>query len=358
MRDDIALIKARLADDLDGIVCRLLPGATGEAGLWKAGDTSGAAGGSLCVWTRGAKRGQWHDFATGEGGDLIDLIAACLHGGDLKAAMRTARDWTGTGSLPPEDMARQARQAEERRLEAERREAERQERLRRSAHAHYLNALPLAGTASARYLAGRGIDLKRLGRQPGSLRHREMRCPEHFERHGIFRPCLIAAVSRLGQPLVTIHRIFLHEHADGRVTKASQDPDLPMVDAKRAYGPFGGGWTVLARGASGRRLADADADEPIFIAEGIETGLSVALALPAARVLAAISLDNMARLALPEGRRLVLCADNDAKEGPRRAFARTVERLRERGFAVTVCRPPAPHKDFNDWAQALLGEAA
>jgi twinkle protein len=69
------------AKDLSGMLAKkaldvaryLLPSGHKEGNEWCAGDISGSAGKSLKVHLSGEKSGIWSDFATGEGGDLIDL---------------------------------------------------------------------------------------------------------------------------------------------------------------------------------------------------------------------------------------------------------------------------------------------
>jgi twinkle protein len=71
---DLAL---RLADDSAGVAAYLLPRGKKASGEWKAGSVSGEEGQSLSVRLTGAKKGLWHDFAADQGGDLLDLWAAC-----------------------------------------------------------------------------------------------------------------------------------------------------------------------------------------------------------------------------------------------------------------------------------------
>lgn len=69
-------LSQRMADDAAAIAQHLLPKGKRSGGEWKAGSTRGDAGESLSVRLSGAKRGLWRDFATSEGGDLLDLWAA------------------------------------------------------------------------------------------------------------------------------------------------------------------------------------------------------------------------------------------------------------------------------------------
>jgi hypothetical protein len=50
--------------------------------------------GSFIVNTQGPRRGRWYSFEDGCGGDALDLVKR-HHGGDVKAAMRWAREWLG-----------------------------------------------------------------------------------------------------------------------------------------------------------------------------------------------------------------------------------------------------------------------
>ncbi|OUM01826.1 hypothetical protein A8M77_14505 [Variovorax sp. JS1663] len=76
------------------IARHLLPQGKKASGEWKAGNTSGETGDSLSVRLTGAKAGVWKDFASGEGGDLLDLWMAC-HGLTLIEAMKEAKQFLG-----------------------------------------------------------------------------------------------------------------------------------------------------------------------------------------------------------------------------------------------------------------------
>ena len=65
-----------LANDALSICKMLLPNGTENNNFWEVGDISGREGKSLRVNHSGRLVGRWKDFATGEGGDLIDLWGA------------------------------------------------------------------------------------------------------------------------------------------------------------------------------------------------------------------------------------------------------------------------------------------
>jgi phage/plasmid primase-like uncharacterized protein len=153
----------------------------------------------------------------------------------------------------------------------------------------------------------------------------------------------LGAVVNAAGEMTAVHRTWLHQAADGRWTKA------PMQSAKMSLGQVAGGSIRLWRGASGKPLADAPEGETVVIGEGIETCLSVALLCPELRVLAAVSLANLARIALPGTvRTVILAADNDGDNAAAaHALQMAVNRYAGEGRAVRIARSPIG-KDFND----------
>jgi twinkle protein len=97
---DIVEVKRLLADRAQTVAEMLLPGGRREAQEWRAGSVGGEKGNSLGVHLSGAKAGIWQDFATGEGGDLLDLWVAA-RGGSLSEALDAARSWLGVTRPEP-----------------------------------------------------------------------------------------------------------------------------------------------------------------------------------------------------------------------------------------------------------------
>lgn len=346
----IDLMNRDLEDRLDTLVSRLLPAAVKVNGTYKLGSLAGEAGQSLVIWASGTKAGQWFDFAAGEGGDLVGLIRAVLGHREWRETFRWIRDFTGRGDLDPAERRRLEQQAEAEKKKREAEERQRRVTLRQAAKRHWLTGIPIPGTPAERYLLGRNIDLKRLGHAPGVLRyHAAMKCPET----GQLRPCMLAMMQTLADPEITIHRTFLEIHADGRVTKAA------MEKPKTVFSPVEGAFIPLNRGASREPIRKMPLGEWICITEGIEDALTLALAEPTRRILAAYSLSNIGNLILPERMGGVFfCADNDVKPDAIKGFERARAKLEGRGYRVVTFRPPPAFKDFNEWAQALARRAA
>ncbi len=89
-----AELAALLARDAEGIARMLLPNGKREGAEWRAGSVDGDAGKSLGVHLTGQKAGVFCDFATGEGGDLLDLWAA-VRGVGIGDACAQAREYLG-----------------------------------------------------------------------------------------------------------------------------------------------------------------------------------------------------------------------------------------------------------------------
>lgn len=87
-------VSASLASVADRVAAYLLPNGKKSSGEWCVGSLNGEAGESLKVRVQGTKVGVWMDFATSEGGDLLDLWAAC-HNCDIGTALREAKQWLG-----------------------------------------------------------------------------------------------------------------------------------------------------------------------------------------------------------------------------------------------------------------------
>ena len=81
-------IKSRMLVNIRGVLSYLLPGGVFQRGKFFVGDIHGNRGDSLVVEIEGRKAGLWHDFATGEGSDIIGLWAAAT-GRDIRVDFQT-----------------------------------------------------------------------------------------------------------------------------------------------------------------------------------------------------------------------------------------------------------------------------
>ena len=358
---DVGEIAALLSQRAEALARHLIPGGHREGAEWvDAHKAQGGEGSSLTVRLRGAKAGIWAHYAAGPGvsGDALDLVAYLQCGGDKGRAVNWARAWLGLDQADPATLATARRRAGEARAAAERGARDEAARKSRAAFALWLSGAPrLAGTPAEAYLKGRGIDLAVLGRQPRALRyHGGVLEPET----GLRLPCLLAKIDGPDGMCLTVHRTWLAQTGEGRWVKA--DAVHPIKKSKKVYGPYKGGGIRLWNGERidaktgevkrGHPLARAPAGSTAVLVEGIEDGLSVAVACPEYRILAAVSLANLGNLAqgLPRAiDRIILCADNDAPGGPAAAsLDRAARACLAGGRRVSIVRPPAGIKDVNE----------
>ncbi|WP_439577677.1 DUF7146 domain-containing protein, partial [Elioraea sp.] len=303
-------IAEQLAGRIIDLAPALLPGGRREGDEWRCGSVAGEPGSSLAVQLRGPRRGLWCEHAGGQGGDALDLVGAVLFNGDLRQAVTWSRQWLGLDGAPGrEPLALPARPAVVR-PDPDPTGAQAAEQRRRTAVQLFLEARPqLAGTPAEHYLAARAIDLRALGRQPRALRfHPALRCREA----GRPLPAMVAAISDADGQHIATHRTWLAvDPQTGRWGKA------PLAHPRKVLGSFAGGSIRLWRGASGRPLRDAPPGDRCILCEGIEDGLTLALACPDYRVLVAVAVENLRKLVLPPAlAELVIAADNDAEDSP------------------------------------------
>jgi twinkle protein len=86
---DIRVLSSELGRHAHQICQELFPEGIIESGCYKVGSIEGDRGRSLSVYLHGEKAGKWIDFATGDGGDMLDLIQ---HGRGL--SLTDAMEWS------------------------------------------------------------------------------------------------------------------------------------------------------------------------------------------------------------------------------------------------------------------------
>ena len=91
---DITEISRRLSDQAESVASMLLPSGKMEGREWVVGSISGEPGKSCKVRVSGEKCGVWKDFASGEGGDLIDLWSA-VKGISIRDALTEIKSYLG-----------------------------------------------------------------------------------------------------------------------------------------------------------------------------------------------------------------------------------------------------------------------
>ena len=309
-----ASLAAALARCPEAVCRRYLPHGRRQGRYWVAGDLHGAKGRSLFVRLRPpGPPGRWTDAATGEHGDLLDLIGHRIGAGRLGPALDEARAFL---ALPvPERRDPEFDRAYPPAAAWDGAAAAR--RLWRTCR-------PLGGTHAERYLRARGLDDCRL---PALRFHPALAYRDAAGRPSRF-PALVAAVTNAHGVLTGVQRTWLHPD---RPDKAPLAP--PRKALGRVHGHAVRFGTLPATAAT------------LLAGEGIETVLSLVAALPALPAAAALSAGSLAAFTLPPGiARLLIAADRD--DAGRRAAATLEARALAQGIVATVLTPE--RGDFND----------
>jgi phage/plasmid primase-like uncharacterized protein len=308
-------VARRLAQQAEAVCRHYLPNGFRTGRYWHAGDVANSAGQSLYVRLAGPSAGKWTDAATGEHGDLLDLIARNQNL-PLKDAIDEARRFL---ACPQPEAQHHPRSCARTSVETARR--------------LFAMARPIAGTIADAYLGQRGI--KRVTGLAALRFHPRCfyrACDAARPKAG---PALIAAVTDLQGRITGVQRTWLD---------ASGHRKAPISTPRRALGHLLG---------NGVRFGESG--EVLLVGEGIETVLSLKMVLGAMPMVAALSASHLAALVLPPGlKRLYIACDADG--AGRCACERLAERARTTGGAVVLSLHPHGG-DFNDDLRAHGAEA-
>jgi hypothetical protein len=319
----------RLAQDAEAVCREYLSNGRREGGTWRVGDVDNTPGRSLMVRLTGpdskGAAGRWVDFASGEGGDLLDLIARTCRLHTFRDVLEEARRFL---SLPQQEYQRSAPAPGPAPGQAPQVPAGSPEAARRL----FASAKPISGTLAAIYLRHRGIvdvgDLPALRFHPSCF----YRAQENAPREAW--PALLAAVTDAEGAVTGVLRTWLARDGSGKA---------PLATPRRSMG------RLLGHGV---RLGDAS--DILAAGEGLETMLSLRVVLPALPIVAALSATHLAGFIPPTGlRRLYIARDND------RVGRRAAEILSARADADGIeALVLAPHwDDFNTDLTTLGREA-
>ena len=307
-----AEIARRLGREAEAVCRQYLSNGRRQGRYWIVGDVENTPGRSLFVRLTGPPYGpgavgKWTDAATGEHGDLLDLIAAIRNLDTLRDALDEARRFL---SLPrPEPPPRQP--APTGSPEAARR--------------LWAMGKPVTGTLAERYLAGRGItgigDVSALRFHP--------RC--YYRGEGASSttpdawPALLAKVTDLSGEITGLHRTWLDPIAADKA---------PLDRPRKAMGHLLG---------NGVRVGAAR--DVLVVGEGLETMLSIRMAFPSLPVVAALSANHLQALIL-QGDLTRLYIAEDADRAGRAAAEALAVRARTGGIEALKLTPRG--EDFND----------
>jgi hypothetical protein len=302
-----------LAREAEAVCRHYLSNGRREGCYWLVGDVRNTPGHSLFVRLHGpdsgkGAAGKWTDAATGEHGDLLDIIRESCGLVDFHDLADEARSFLAM-PRPEPDRVRRPPTASAGSPESAR-------RLLAMAH-------PITGTIAEAYLRRRGITALH---GTGSLRfHPRCYYRPDAEAPTETWPALIAAVTDLNGRITGAHRTWLDPSGRDKA---------PIDTPRRAMGHL-----------LGHGVRFGVAHDIIAAGEGIETMLSLRGIMPSLPTVAALSANHLAALLFPATlRRLYIARDADP------AGDAAVSTLNDRAAAAgieTLTLSPA-FGDFNE----------
>jgi Toprim domain-containing protein len=311
-----AEIAGRLAQNAEAVCRYYLSNGRREGRYWIAGDVANTPGRSLYVRLFGplsgkGAAGKFTDAATGEHGDLLDLIALSCGYDRLADVLAEARRFLG---LPRPEPASPPR-------------PEPSTGLPQGVRRLLATSYPLAGSLAETYLRARGIavtpDLRALRFYPRCF-YRTTDPTTGADRYEAW-PALLAAVTDVAGHVTGLHRTWLDPSRGGKA---------PLPSPRRSLGDI-----------AGHGVWFGAVDDVMAAGEGLETVLSVRTAAPAMPMAAALSSGHLAVFRPPYTlRRLYIAQDNDpAGELAAQKLSRSALCT---GIEPVVLTPAL--KDFND----------
>jgi hypothetical protein len=305
----------RLAEQAE-LVCRHnLSNGRRVGRYWIVGDVRNTAGRSMFVRLRAPSAGKgaagkWTDAATGQHGDLLDVIresCGLLEFGDVLSEARRflslprpERETTSKSTIAPAPIGSPE-----------------------SARRLFAISKPIHGTIAETYLRTRGIsalhDTRSLRFHPCCYYKPDQHLPTEIW------PALIAGVTSLNGVITGVHRTWLDPSGRGKA---------PIDTPRRAMGFL-----------LGNAVRFGVADDVLAAGEGIETMLSLRSVLPTLPTAAALSANHLSAILLPSGlRRLYIARDADAAGDAVQALL--TQRAKAAGIEAITLSPRLG--DFNE----------
>ncbi|PPQ39357.1 Toprim domain-containing protein [Rhodoblastus acidophilus] len=345
-------LRAGLQALCPGLIHELVPGCRREGNVWAAPNPTRAndSRSSFKIWGNGA----WREYDEPEDygkGDILGLVAyvagfAPRSKEGRKHAIQWAKKRLGITDGNSDVIKKIRREAAARRKKADKDEAERAARIARRVADILIQSKGASHDGFAlvrRYLLeARGIDYDAIPNKCPVLRwHSGLR---HWGGANWFGPAMVAPAMNGDGFKTGLHATWLHDA--GGVDKA------PISQAKLMLGDIKGSVVPLTYGPSGLSTVEASRQGirgPLVLCEGIETGLSLALALPEARVWAALSIGNIddAPVWFDCISSIIVALENDLKPQALAQRDEVLEALARRGKPLTTMQAHQGN-DFND----------
>lgn len=296
--------------------------------------------GSMVLSIAGPKAGQWKDFESGQGGDIISLVQR-EKSLNLKEAVTYLADVFNVkshkGKVSDHKVSQlQAQTHSQQQSKPEESLAQLKENAMRLNAVSELNlkSKPIEGTLAASYLQKErhikgplSPDLRYISKGTTFMYQGERKALQH--------DCLAAFGRNYEGQLSSVQLTKLDPQ--GRRALTTDGTKLNKIH----YG--------IAKGSFVSLQTDKSSNH-VFIAEGVETALSLKEAGIKGEIVASMGIQNMANYQGSK-KEIIICADNDdhkQNSQTHKTIENTKNNFESQGKSVSIIKPNVPGDDFND----------
>ncbi len=358
-RAEVELVKQMLCDRLEDVCRWLVPDGRRNGRTWncsnpvkdKPGQTA-----EMHVYFTGAV-GSWKCYRSGDKGDVLGLVEY-IHGCDFRQALAMAKDFVGLQHMSADERRQSQRRAVQRQAQEDDKAKAKEAKKRKDAEKLFLSgALYGAGSPAEIHarrfdIETRGIDLDGIAALDKTTFRYLPDC-EYWtlaewtrDQKGFFRkvkdgprfPAIVSAMRWWNGIFADHHVTFLDPLKPEKAQLPLDSKGRPR-SSRLMKCPNKGAVMRISHGPEGMPPEQAVEPHPLILAEGRETALHLARAIPEARVYACGSISGIqsAPVDFPYVAQILVAGENDwDKPEAQRQLSSALEELEKSGKPLDV----------------------
>lgn len=292
--------------------------------------------GSLAVSIRGFKSGMWYDFNESKGGDLFDLVSE-HRGGDFKESAHYLRSKIGLDMRPTLKIAYHHDSKNTFEKSVKDKELAVQEDIRKTKNTLRLysrSKLIIPESVAYRYLR----DTRHIHNTEIAS---DIRSANIFSKElNKYVPALVAFARNKADVITGGQYVLLDKHLATKL-----DIEVP----KKSFGKISGSFVKIGSCTTNNHdQPGGNTPQITFLAEGLETALSIKESGVNANILCSLGISNIKNYSPIEGERIIIAADNDGEDS---ITSKIIEKAKidfEHNGAFVEIVQPEGKGDFND----------
>lgn len=352
---DAKEINRQLSENIEVIVPQLL----GERNQQLSNSSNWRYGsrGSFSVQMTGTYQGTWHSFETGEKGNLLTLIQREL-GLSFKEALEYAAQLTGEEYKQRIILASKDQKSEQQKQEDLIRKTEKEDQKKKNTTREYgrklvSESLPITNTLAEHYLkeARKIVDVGQA-----DLRfHPNVSTGIKENGRTKYLPAMLAIARDKEGNVMSVQATYLDRKTGDKAKLDVNKRTLGSLKDSRASCAISEGTkdnNSLQPEHKQNQEASQVSDKITYLAEGVETALSIKDVVKSHDIFAVLGKSNFKNVDVNKlNKTVILCIDNDGDKTFNQALFQAVKVIEDSGRVVKIHVPPALKKsgtDIND----------